>query len=250
LTAQTNSTPQTQVCDLASVAEIAQSAGAKLVVENTFASPFLCNPLNFGADLVVHSTTKYLSGHGDSTGGIVVTGKEADRRDLIRIRKLAGGVLSVWEAHQILRGIKTLSLRHQRQCENAAAIAEKLHSNPRVDRVYFPNTADNLLVVGATLRTPYFGALVTIRLKDDSREAAFRFMDSLDLCIRATSLGDVQTLVSHPATSSHRELTSEEKQVVGISEGMVRISVGIEDAGDLIDDIEQALGKSTDRTTD
>lgn len=241
--AETISNPTLKVCDLAAVAGIAHDAGARLVVDNTFASPYLCRPLDLGADLVVHSTTKYLSGHGDSTGGVVVSGDVRDGETLERIKKLAGGVLSVWEAHQILRGIKTLALRQQRQCENAIAIADRLRVNGHVGKVLFPRGAGDAALTGRVLRPPFGGALVTITLADDTQEAAFRFMDSLKLCLRATSLGDVQTLVSHSATSSHRELTPEQRAAVGITDSMVRISVGIEDAGDLIADIEQALEK-------
>lgn len=241
LIAETISNPLLKVCDLEAVAEISHSAGAKLIVDNTFASPYLAQPLSLGADIVVHSTTKYLAGHGDSTGGVVVSSSESEIEQLHSIKKLVGGIMSVWEAHHVLRGIKTLALRHERQCENAEAIAKRLAGNDKIARVFFPNSSDDLKTVRKLLRDPFGGALVTIRLRDDSRESAFRFMDALKICVRATSLGDVQTLVSHPATSSHRELTSEQRVRIGVTEGMVRVSVGIEGVEDLIADIEQAL---------
>ena len=241
LLAETISNPLLKICDISAVAEIAHLSGARLIVDNTFASPYLCRPLDFGADLVVHSATKYLSGHADATGGIVVSNEEFDRTSLVAVMKLVGGILSVWEAHHILRGLKTLALRQQRQCENAIAIAEKLAGDERISRVYFPGLPGDDAMTRRILREPFGGALVTIKLRDDTREAAYRFMDSVKLCVRATSLGDVYTLVSHPATSSHRELSPKRRAELGLSDGLVRISVGIEDACDIIADIEQAL---------
>ena len=241
LVAETISNPLLKVCDIAAVADAAHSASARLIIDNTFASPFLCRPLDLGADIVVHSATKYLSGHGDSMGGVVVTRSLDDAEPLDRVKKLVGGVLGPLEAHEIARGLKTLALRQQRQCENALAIAEYLSSHAKVGKVHFPTFSGDEPVVRQVIRPPFGGALVTFVLADDQREAAFRFMDALKLCLRATSLGDVQTLVSHPATSSHRELTPEQLAAIALSEGMVRISVGIEEASDLIADIDQAL---------
>jgi cystathionine beta-lyase/cystathionine gamma-synthase len=214
-----------------------------LVVDNTFASPYLCQPLKFGADLVVHSATKYLGGHGDVMGGLVVARDSMDSLALTGVMKLVGGVLGVVEAHEIRRGLKTLSLRMERQCENARIIAEHLQSNARVGRVYYPGFV--LKDVGnpakRVLRQPYSGALVSIELTDNTREGAYRFMDALRLCIRSTSLGDVFTSVLHPVTSSHRDLAPARRKELGITDGLVRISVGIESVSDVIADIEQAL---------
>lgn len=242
LLAETISNPLLKICDIEAVAEIAHLNGAKLVVDNTFASPFLCQPLNFGADFSVHSATKYLSGHADATGGIVISNDEFDKPTLDGIKKLVGGVLSVWEAHQILRGIKTLGLRQEKQCRNAATLAEHLAKNEFIDKVYYPNLDDKQLAE-KVLSNDFGGALVSIKLKNDTREAAWKFMDSLKLCVRATSLGDVYTLVSHSASSSHRELSPKKRASLGIAESLVRISVGIEEVKDIIADIEQALGK-------
>lgn len=241
LLAETISNPLLKVCDIAAVAEIAHQNGARLIVDNTFASPFLCRPLDLGADFSVHSATKYLGGHADAMGGIVIARDESDRVALEGVKKLVGGVLSVWEAHQILRGIKTLALRVERQCRNAEILAERLTKNERVERVYYPKLSEDSETVKKVLRESFGGALISIKLKEDSREAAFRFMDSLKLCVRATSLGDVFTGVSHPAISSHRELSPKKRQSLGISDSMVRISVGIEDVEDIYADIEQAL---------
>jgi cystathionine beta-lyase/cystathionine gamma-synthase len=240
LVAETISNPLLKVCDIDACAEIAHSVGARLIVDNTFASPYLCQPLKHGADIVVHSATKFLCGHADAMGGIAVSRDETDSPALIGVMKLVGGVLSPWEAHAILRGLKTLAVRMDRHCENARALAERLRKNPRISRVYFAGGGE---IAKRVLREPHAGALVSIELKDNSRAAAFRFMDALQLCIRSTSLGDVFTSALHPATASHRDLAPARRQELGISDGLVRISVGIESIGDVIADIEQALEK-------
>jgi cystathionine gamma-synthase/methionine-gamma-lyase len=223
--AETISNPLLKVCDIKAVSEIARENGARLIIDNTFASPYLCRPLTLGADLVVHSATKYLGGHADTMGGIVISRDEMDRQALFSVMKLVGGVLGVWDAHEILRGLKTLAVRMERQCENARKLASRLSEHANVARVHYPA----------------IGALVSIELKDGTREAAFRFMDALQLCLVSSSLGDVFTSVLHPATASHRDLLPARRQQWGIVDGLVRISVGIESADDIIADIEQAL---------
>src|SRR2546426_11729722 len=199
LIAETISNPLLKVCDIDACAEIAGEVGARLIIDNTFASPYLCQPLKHGADFVVHSATKFLSGHADAMGGIAVSRDAADSMALIGVMKLVGGVLSPWEAHEILRGVKTLAVRMDRQCENARHLAEALQNHPRLGRVYYPGLvpADLQRVTKRILRPPNPGSLVSIELKVNNREAAFRFMDSLKLCVRATSLGDVFTGVMH-----------------------------------------------------
>jgi len=245
IVAETISNPLLKVCDLDACAELARAVGARLIIDNTFASPYLCRPLLRGADFVVHSATKYLSGHADTMGGVVVVREAADLTPLIGIMKLVGGVLGVWEAHEIMRGLKALAVRMDRQCENAARLAEYLAAHKDVERVHYPGLAgpDEHETVSRMLRSPYAGALVSIELKDNSRAAAFRFMDALQLCIRSTSLGDVFTSALHPATASHRDLSPARRKELGISDGLVRISVGIEGVSDIIADIEQALEK-------
>jgi cystathionine beta-lyase/cystathionine gamma-synthase len=247
LIAETISNPLLKICDIAACAEIAREVRARFIVDNTFASPYLCQPLKHGTHFVVHSATKYLGGHADVMGGIVVAGDEVDLPALIGVMKLVGGVLGTWEAHEILRGLKTLGLRMDRQCQNAASLAEHLSNHSRVSRVHYPAlaTSQNLDVMKRMLRSPHAGALVSIELQENTREAAFRFMDALALCVRSTSLGDVFTGVLHPATASHREMAPKRRLQLGITEGLVRISVGIEDLADIIDDIEQALEKSS-----
>jgi cystathionine beta-lyase/cystathionine gamma-synthase len=242
--AETISNPLLKVCDIEAVAEIARENSARLIIDNTFASPFLCQPLKLGADMVVHSATKYLGGHADATGGIVVSRDDMDSIALIGAMKLVGGVLGVWDAHTILRGVKTLALRMERQCQNARQLAEHLIGNGRLARVYYPTlptTQGGPDLTSRILRAPHGGALVSIELKEQTREAAFRFMDRLKLCVRSTSLGDVFTSVLHAASASHRDLTPARRAELGLGEGLVRISVGIESIDDIIADVEQAL---------
>jgi len=240
LVAETISNPLLKVCDIDACAEIAHSVGARLIVDNTFASPYLCQPLQHGADIVVHSATKFLGGHADAMGGIAISRDEIDSPAFGGVMKLVGGVLSPWEAHAILRGIKTLAVRMDRHCENARALAERLRGNPRISRVYYPAGGE---LAKRVLREPHAGALVSVALKENSRAAAFRFMDALQLCVRSTSLGDVFTSALHPATASHRDLSPARRKELGISDGLVRISVGIESINDIIADIQQALEK-------
>lgn len=225
LVAETISNPLLKVCDVAAVAEIAREHGARLIIDNTFASPYLRQPLSLGADMVVHSATKYLGGHADVMGGIVVSRDEMDRPALFSVMKLVGGVLGVWEAHEILRGLKTLAVRMERQCDNAQKLASRLSEHPRIARTHYPG----------------LGALVSIEIREGTKDAAFRFMNALRLCVRSSSLGDVFTSVLHPATASHRDLIPARRQELGIVDGLVRISVGIESIDDISEDIEQAL---------
>jgi cystathionine beta-lyase/cystathionine gamma-synthase len=237
--AETISNPLLKVADLEACVEVKRDVGARLIVDNTFASPYLCQPLKFGADMVVHSATKYLGGHADAMGGIVVSGDEMDNQALVGIMKLAGGVMGVWEAHEILRGLKTLAVRMERQCQNAQELAQYLQSHSAISRVHFPNVADG--AAKRVLKHPYAGALMSIELKENSKEAAFRFMDRLTMCVRSTSLGDVFTSVLHPATASHRDLTPARRNELGLVDGLIRISVGIESVEDIVGDIENAL---------
>jgi len=223
--AETISNPLLKVCDIEACVQIAHENGARLIVDNTFASPYLCQPLKLGADLVVHSATKYLSGHADAMGGLVVSRDEMDATALVSVMKLVGGVLGVWDAHEILRGLKTLALRMERQCENASKLASYLKEHKGIGRVHYPG----------------IGALVSIELSDNTLDAAFRFMDALKIVVRSSSLGDVFTSVLHPATASHRDFLPTRRQELGIVDGLVRISVGIESIDDIIADIEQAL---------
>jgi cystathionine beta-lyase/cystathionine gamma-synthase len=241
LVAETISNPLLKICDLQACADVAHESGARFLVDNTFASPYLCQPLRHGADFVVHSLTKYLAGHASVTGGVVIVRDQPDQTALIGVMKLVGGILGPFEAHEVLRGIKTLPLRMERQCNNARTIAGTLAKDKRVKKVYHPALNEPKQKLARMLRSPHGGALLSIVPANDSRDGAFRFMDALQLCVRATSLGDVFTTALHPATASHREMPPSRRHKLGISDGLVRLSVGIEDVEDILADLDCAL---------
>jgi cystathionine beta-lyase/cystathionine gamma-synthase len=234
------SNPLLRVADIPAVSEITRAAGAALIVDNTFGTPFLQRPLDLGADIVVHSATKYLSGHGDLTAGVVAAGPPYAGA-LEQLRKLVGGVLGPFEAWLAHRGLKTLPLRMGRQCENARAVASSLATHPKVTKVNHPSlkTHPDHETAGRVLSDT--GGLVSFELAAEGREAAFSFLDSLKLCVKAPSLGDIYTLAIHPATSSHRELSPSRRERLGVGENLVRLSCGIEHPEDIISDLEQAL---------
>lgn len=240
---ETLSNPLLKILDIRACAEIAHANGARLIVDNTFATPVICRPLELGADFAVHSATKYIGGHADATGGVVIAKEEFDRPALFSAVTLVGGVLSAWEAHQILRGVKTLSLRLEKQCSNASKLAEWLSLHDDIETVYYPEFArgSDLDITYNDLHSPYFGAVITVRLKDDTKEAAYKFLNALKLCTRAASLGDIFTGITHPATATHREMSPARRKKLGITDGLIRISAGIEDVKDVIADIDQAL---------
>ena len=228
---------------MASIAEIANEAGAALVVDNTFATPLLARPLELGAHFSVHSVTKYLAGHGDVLGGAVVTNRpHAD--SLRALGRTIGPVLGPFECYLTMRGIKTFPLRMERQCANACRVAAWLAAHPRVERVYF--TGDPQHPDAAAIRRQFpaglYGAMVSFEVREAGREEVFRFMDSLQMIVRATSLGDVHTMMLYPTMSSHRELSPKHRLRMGIRDSLVRLSVGIEAPEDIIADLEQALG--------
>jgi cystathionine beta-lyase/cystathionine gamma-synthase len=244
LLVETISNPLLKVADVPRLAEIAHRSGALLLVDNTFASPYLFNPLRAGADYVIHSATKYLAGHGDVLAGVVVTTEE-NQRLLFELNKLTGATLGPFEAWLALRGLKTLPLRIARQCQNAAQIADWLHTQPRIARVNYPGLpAHPQHALAASLFAGRgFGGMLSFEIVGATREQVFRFMEALQLCLPATTLGDIYTLVLHPATSSHRTLSPAERQRVGIAEDLVRLSAGIEAVEDILADLEQALAR-------
>ena len=244
LLVETISNPLLKLADLPALAELAHGAGAALIVDNTFASPYLCRPLALGTDYVVHSATKYLGGHGDVLGGVIVT-SAARRRELNEINKLIGANLGPQEAWLVLRGLKTLPLRVQRQCENARRVAEWLAGHPRVSRVNYPGLASHPQhgLAARLLERGEFGAMISFDIRDADRPAVFRFMEALRLVLPATTLGDVYSLVLYPAHSSHRALDPALRRRLGIGDGLVRLSVGIEDPADIIADLGQALAR-------
>jgi cystathionine gamma-synthase/methionine-gamma-lyase len=235
------SNPLLRVADVTRISEITRAAGAALIVDNTFGTPCLQRPLELGADIVVHSATKYLSGHGDLTAGVVACVPPYDAA-VEQLRKLVGGVLGPFEAWLAHRGLKTLPLRMERQCDNARRIAGRLASNPKVARVNHPSLEDHPDHETARRVLSDTGGLVSFELAEGGREAAFRFLNALELCVKAPSLGDVYTLAIHPATSSHRDLSPARRGRLGVGENLVRLSVGIEHPEDIAADIEQALG--------
>jgi cystathionine gamma-synthase/methionine-gamma-lyase len=245
LYAETVSNPLLKVADLPALAQMAHAAGAIFLVDSTFTSPYLVQPLAHGADMVIHSATKYMGGHGDVTGGVVVSTR-AWAANLTSMMRLVGGVLSPNDAWLILRGIKTLPLRMERQCQNAARVAAALSAHPRVGRVFYPGLPDHPQheVAQRLLRTGAGGAMVSFEIGAGTRQSALQFLNALRLCIPATTLGDVYSLLLHPATSSHSYLTPEQRRAVGIGESLVRMSVGIEDSADIIADLDQALRAS------
>lgn len=242
---ETISNPLLRVADVPAVVKIAHAHGAKVIVDNTFTTPYLIRPLETGADLVIHSLTKFVSGHDDVLGGIVV-GTSADADALMETLKASGGALGPFEAYLSLRGVKTLPLRMEKHCANALEVARWLEADKRVAKVNYPGLPGHpqYNIAGRILRPGCYGGMISFELANGSREKVFRFMDSLQLCLPATTLGDVYTLVLYPPMSSHRALTPEQRQAVGIGAGLVRLSVGIEDPEDIIADLDQAFSKA------
>ena len=241
---ETISNPLLRVAPIDRIAEIARAAGAALVVDSTFATPLIARPLELGAHFVVHSLTKYLAGHGDVLGGVVVTDPE-HFESLRTLARATGPVLGPFESYLAMRGIKTFPLRMERQCANACRVASWLATHPRVERVYFPAASDH--PDAATIRRLFppnlYGAMVSFELRGAGREEIFSFMDALQLIVRSTSLGDVHSMLTYPLMSSHREISPRHRQRMGIRDSLVRLSVGIEAADDIIGDLDQALGR-------
>ena len=242
LIVETISNPLLKVADVPTLAEMCQQAGTALLVDNTFATPLLFNPLSVGADYCVHSATKYIGGHGDVTAGVVVAcSNAADRLD--EVRRLAGATLDPFSAWLALRGLKTMPLRVGRQCENALRLATWLTEQEAVGVVNYPGLPSHSQHDLATVLFDGrgYGGVLSFDIRGADRKETFRFMDSLSLCLPATTLGDVYTLVLHPATASHRSVSPEDRVRMGIGENLVRLSAGIEDAGDIEADLAQAL---------
>jgi cystathionine beta-lyase/cystathionine gamma-synthase len=236
---ETPSNPVMRITDLAQASDLAHQHGATLVVDNTFASPVLQQPLSFGADIVTHSTTKYLNGHSDSIGGVVVATRDADIEWLKFVQNAAGAILSPFDSWLVLRGTKTLPLRMARHCETGLALARFLEAHPKVSRVYYPGLASHPQHALAARQMRGFGGMLSFDL--GSRDAAARLLKSVRLMALAESLGGVESLISHPATMTHASVPEEHRNALGITDGLVRISAGLEDLEDLTEDLTQAL---------
>jgi cystathionine beta-lyase/cystathionine gamma-synthase len=236
---ETPTNPLMKVCDIAALAEVAHAQGALLVVDNTFMSPFFQKPLALGADLVVHSTTKFLNGHSDSVGGVVVT-KDPKHADWLRFyQNAAGAILSPFDSWLVLRGTKTLALRMPRHEQNAGVVAEFLRGQSKVQKVHWPGFEDHPGHAVQKRQSSGFGALISFDL--GSRPAADRLLRAVKLCSLGESLGGIETLISHPATMTHAGYTQPERDALGIGDGLVRISVGCEDGDDLIADLRAGV---------
>jgi len=238
---ETPTNPVLALTDLAAAAALAHRRGAKLVVDNTFASPAVQRPFEFGADLVLHSTTKYLNGHSDSVGGVAIAMRDDHIEWLQFVQNAEGAILGPMDAWLVLRGTKTLPLRMERHNHNAQAIAEYLEAHPKVTRVFYPGLASHPQHALAKRQMRGFGGLISFEL--GSLERARTFLNSLELLILAESLGGVETLISHPATMTHASVPPERRVHLGIGDDMVRVSVGIEDVDDLTADLAQALAR-------
>lgn len=239
---ETPANPTLKLVDIKKAAEIAHKYGAKLVVDNTFMSPYLQRPIELGADFVVHSATKYIGGHGDVIAGLIAGPKAVIDEMRMPFLKDFGGVISPFDAWLLIRGLKTLGIRMERHCENAMKVAEFLEKHPAVEKVYYPGLPSHPQHELAKKQMDGFGGMISFELKG-GLEAGKILMNSVKLITLAVSLGCVDTLIQHPASMTHSVVPREERLKAGITDGLVRLSVGIEDVEDIIADLEQALNK-------
>lgn len=238
---ETPTNPVMVVSDLQAISDAAHKQGARVVCDNTFLSPYLQRPMEFGVDIVVHSTTKYLNGHSDGIGGVAVTSDEKDAEQLAFIQNSVGAILSPFDSFLVLRGTKTLAVRMRQHDESGRAIAAFLEEHPRVEKLYYPGSLSHRQHDLAKRQQRGFGGMVAFDV--GSLDNARTVLESVKLCTLAESLGGVETLISHPATMTHASVLPETRQRIGITDGLVRISVGLEDTEDLIADLDQALSK-------
>lgn len=239
---ETPTNPLMNITDIAAVASIAKETNILLCVDNTFASPYLQNPLDLGADIVMHSATKYLGGHSDVIHGCLMLNDKKVRDELYFIQKSCGAVPGPQDCFLVLRGIKTLHVRMQRHCENGAKVAHFLRNHPKVERVYWCGFEDHPNYDIAKKQMRDFGGMMSFTLKDDSMENATRVLSSTKVFALAESLGGIESLINHPATMTHASIPREERIKNGLSDSLIRLSVGIEDADDLMDDLNEAIG--------
>lgn len=240
---ETPTNPMLSIIDLENVCKIANEHNILVCVDNTFASPYLQNPIAFGADLVLHSATKYLGGHSDVVHGCVIAASQQLADDLHFIQNAAGGVPGPQDCFLVLRGIKTLHLRVERACQNTASIAQYLKNHPKVDKVYWPGFEDHPNHAIAKNQMRKFGAMLSFDIKGGKVEDANTVLNNTHLFALAESLGGVESLIGHPASMTHASIPREERLAVGLTDSLIRLSIGIEDADDLIQDLENALAK-------
>jgi cystathionine beta-lyase/cystathionine gamma-synthase len=236
---ETPTNPLMALTDIAAACQIAHARGVEVSVDNTFMSPFLQSPIALGADIVMHSTTKFLNGHSDGLGGALIGTRREHKERFLLVQKAAGGILSPFECFLVLRGIRTLPLRMKQHEENGRAVAEFLSTQPKLTRLAYPGLKSHPQHELALKQQKGFGSMLSFDL--GSREAAGRFLAAIKLFLNAESLGGVESLASHSATTTHFALSDEEREAIGITQGLVRLSVGIEDKDDLIADLDQAL---------
>ncbi|MFM7005997.1 MAG: cystathionine gamma-synthase [Flavobacteriales bacterium] len=238
---ETPTNPMMNIIDIKAMSQIAKSAGALLCVDNTFATPYLQNPLDLGADMVMHSVTKYLGGHSDVVMGALVCNDDTLANEMYRIQNSSGAVTAPMDSFLVLRGIKTLHLRMQRHCENGEKIALYLSTHPKVDKVYWPGfeTHPNHQVAKTQMRG--FGGMISFTLKGNRLEDALDLVKKVEIFALAESLGGVESLIGHPATMTHASIPKEVREKSGVVDSLIRLSVGVEDAEDLIKDLEKAL---------
>ncbi|HEX8333199.1 MAG TPA: cystathionine gamma-synthase [Segetibacter sp.] len=239
---ETPTNPLMNITDIAAVAALTKKHNILLCVDNTFASPYLQNPLDLGADIVMHSATKYLSGHSDVIHGCLMMNDQELRDKLFFIQKSCGAVPGPQDCFLVLRGIKTLHVRMQRHCENGAKVAHFLRNHPKVEKVYWCGFEDHPSYEIAKKQMRDFGGMMSFTLKDDSVETAIKVLSSTKLFSLAESLGGIESLINHPSSMTHASIPREERIKNGLSDSLIRLSVGIEDADDLIDDLQQAIG--------
>lgn len=237
---ETPTNPVMTVTDLAAVADLAHANGAKVVCDNTFMSPYFQQPIKLGVDIVVHSTTKYLNGHSDSVGGFVALNDEADAEWIKFVQNGIGAILSPFDSFLVLRGTKTLAVRMEAHDKNGRVVANFLAEHPKVTTVYYPGLVSHPQHELAKRQQTGFGGMVAF--ETGSLENAKKILESVKLCTLGESLGGVETLISHPATMTHASVPAETRERLGITDGLVRISVGIEDVEDILEDLDQALG--------
>jgi len=239
---ETPTNPTMQIVDIAAVGAIAKEAGVLFVVDNTFASPYLQNPIDLGADIVMHSVTKYIAGHSDVVMGALVTNDEELYKQLFFYYNACGGTPGPQDSFLALRGIKTLHLRMKAHCENGRQVAHFLRRHPRIEKVYWPGFEDHPNHAVAKQQMRDFGGMISIVLKNASLEDTFKVASAFKVFSLAESLGGVESLINHPATMTHGSIPKEIREKVGVVDNLIRISVGVEDVDDLLADLEQALG--------